>query len=259
MPEEHSIANAGPVAVAPQLLEAGHLDLALGELDRLARARQRVRPLAADLDRRVRRRALADPPGRQHERLGAASGRARARPRGRRWSTSTPAGRPSRSASAAPSGSAARASRARRARAAARSRTGRASPRGPTLTPRPSARRTSATTSCEVTPGRLVDQEDAVDRVSRAARRARARRNSTSSANSRSVEKPAARRWPPPPSARAIARDVDAVVGRAQRDLARGRAVRAGRARARRRRCPRPSAGGRRRPRSSSRRRRSCA
>ena len=53
MPDEHSIAKRRAVVLAPQLLEAGDLDLALGQLDGLPRPRQRVRALAADLDRAV--------------------------------------------------------------------------------------------------------------------------------------------------------------------------------------------------------------
>ena len=50
-----------------RLLEAVDLDLALGQLDLLARARQRVGPPPSDLHRRVRRRALAHAPRRQLE------------------------------------------------------------------------------------------------------------------------------------------------------------------------------------------------
>ena len=59
-----------PLAVAPELLEPRHLDLALGDLDRLARACQRVGALPADAHRGVGRRPLAEPPGRERERLG---------------------------------------------------------------------------------------------------------------------------------------------------------------------------------------------
>ena len=95
---------------------------------------------AADLDRRVRRRALAQDAGRQAQRLGRHAPRARARRRGRRSSTSTPAARPSRRTS----GSAIRKRWMRvaapdAARAAARSRTGPACPAWPTFTPLPSA------------------------------------------------------------------------------------------------------------------------
>ena len=65
MPDEHSIANAARLVLAPQQLEARDLDLALGDLDVLARAGQRVRALAADLDRAVGRRALRDAARRQ--------------------------------------------------------------------------------------------------------------------------------------------------------------------------------------------------
>ena len=190
------------LAVAPELLEARHLDLALGHLDDLTGARQRVGALAADLDRRVGRRALRDATRRQLQRLLGHVARARSRPPGRRWSTCSPAARRSRSASAAPSGSAGRACRGRRARAAGRSRTGPACPAWPTFTPLPSRRRTFATTSCDVTPAGL--STSSTPSTSELRRRAARGRTFTSSGNSRSVEKPAARRWPPPPSARAI-------------------------------------------------------
>ena len=153
--------NAAPLAVAPALVEAVDLDLALGQLDASPGARQRVGAPAADLDRRVGRRALAHaarraasgrPPGTRPVcgdlALGIAGGRDRAEPRGR----------PRRSW-AAPSGSAGRAWRGRPAPAAGRWRTDRACPAWPTFGPAarctPSARRIRATTSCEVIPAGL--------------------------------------------------------------------------------------------------------
>ncbi len=57
------------LVVARELLEAGDLDLALGDLDDLAGAGAGVGALAVDLDRGVDRRALGDAAGRQRERL----------------------------------------------------------------------------------------------------------------------------------------------------------------------------------------------
>ena len=147
--------------------------------------------------------------------LGVAGGR---RPR--------PAARRSRSAWAAPSGSAARASRARPARAAARWRTGRACRRGRPSTPRPSAPPHAARRRrARSIPAGLSYEEDAVGDGGRGSsqllRRPRRAGTRPARASPASVEKPAAWRWPPPPWARAIARDVDAVVGGAQRHLAR--------------------------------------
>src|SRR4051794_29542893 len=58
-----------PVLLAAGELEARDLDLALGQLDRLARAGQRVGAPPRHLDRRVGGRALADAAGRQPEGL----------------------------------------------------------------------------------------------------------------------------------------------------------------------------------------------
>ena len=119
------------VAVAPAAPRSGRRDLALGDLDRLPRARQRVRAPPADLDRAVGRRALADQPGGQHERPRRHARRSRsARPRGRRWSRSTPAARPSHRPWVAPSGSAGSAWHDRSGRSAARSQTDPACRRG---------------------------------------------------------------------------------------------------------------------------------
>ena len=118
----------------------------------------------------------------------------------------------------------------RRARAAAPSRTGRACRRAPCARP-PSARRTAATTSCEVIPAGLsisstpsiIDHRKMAPsraesprrsgerrrRRVRRSRRAAARRSPGAGTRSAPraasvVEKPAARRCPPPPCARAI-------------------------------------------------------
>ena len=218
------------------------------------RACQRVGALAADLDRRVGRRALAEParrerraarrrPARRDLALGVAGRRA-----------SSPAARRSRSAWAAPSGSAAR-----------------ASPRPTSTSSRPGGERVErarvphlhalrragaahrATTSCDVTPAGLSTSR--TPSASQAARRAAPRRN-CHELGEVEVGGEAGRAAVPAAALRAgDLRHVDAVVGRPQRHLAQRRSPsRAGRARARRPRCPRPSAGGRRRPRSSSRR-----
>ena len=70
MPDAALDHEAGAVLLAPGELEARDLDLALGQLDLLPRAGERVGAAAADLDRRVGVRALAQDPGRQRQRLG---------------------------------------------------------------------------------------------------------------------------------------------------------------------------------------------
>src|SRR4051812_48268961 len=60
----------GTVALAPELLEAADLDLALGDHHGLPRPRQRVCALAADPDPAVGRRALSHPSGGQLGRVG---------------------------------------------------------------------------------------------------------------------------------------------------------------------------------------------
>jgi len=67
--DEQSDGEGRARAVAFEHLEAGDGDLALGELDGLAAAREAVGPLAADLHRAERRRALGDRAGGQQERL----------------------------------------------------------------------------------------------------------------------------------------------------------------------------------------------
>ena len=132
-----------------------------GICDALAAPRALVGALAADLHRRVRRRALAHLAGRQLRRVGRQPpGLRRSRPRGRRCSRWRRGGRPSRSAWAAPSASAGISSPGRRARAAARWRTGRACRRGPSRTP---AERAAHARDDVVRghPGGLVDQQDA--------------------------------------------------------------------------------------------------
>ena len=65
VPDEHSISYSAPVGVAVELLEAMDGHDPLGHLERLATAGSFVSALAADLDRRVGRRALPDLTGRQ--------------------------------------------------------------------------------------------------------------------------------------------------------------------------------------------------
>ena len=99
-------------------------------------------------------------------------------------------------------------------------------PACPTFTPRPSRRRIAATTSWDVTPAGLSARRTPSASGRTELREATcARRNSTSSANSRSVENPAARRWPPPPPARAIADTSTRSSVARRRDLAGRRAV----------------------------------
>ena len=195
------------------------------------RARQRVGAPAADLDRAVGRRALAD------ARRSAARAASRRHAAGVRDLALGVAGRrgPRRAARrsrrpwAAPSGSAA----TRVARPSSTSSSpvanGSSVPAWPTLTPRGSARRTAGDDVVRRRPGRLVDEQDAVHRIAPAlGRGGRPSCAATCVAQERdelvvasSVEKPAAWRWPPPPPRAGDRRDVDAAVGRAQRDLAR--------------------------------------
>ena len=94
MPQEHSITNVARPSSRHSQVEARDRHLALGDLDLLPRPGERVGALAADLDRRVGGRALADDAGRQHAAraasrprldlaLGVAGGRREAQPRDR--------------------------------------------------------------------------------------------------------------------------------------------------------------------------------
>ena len=122
-------------------------------------ARLLVERLAAHLHRRVGGRAL-------HERRRSGSpaarrapGRsARARRRGRRCPSASPAAPPRGRSWAAPAGSAARGWRGRPAPAAGRWRTGRACRRGPPSSPSAAPGAPAATTSCEVTPAGLSNR-----------------------------------------------------------------------------------------------------
>src|SRR5918994_3269830 len=197
--------QAGAVVLAPELLEAGHGHLALGGLHDLAAARLRVRALAADLDRAVGGRALADRAGRQRERLGrhpplgqlalgVPGGRRPAQPRDglvalrQRHQEALHARGAAHEHEQQP-----RRERVQRARVADL-RAGWAG-------------QPPADVGDDVVrgdPGRLVDEQHAVGRRAQSWRAGSVRRTSTSSGKPRSVEKPAARRCPPPPSERAI-------------------------------------------------------
>ena len=230
---DRDAAQIRAVGVAEGLDQRAHvgagraLDLVVGELVARPKAARRGGP---------RRRGAASPPFRRGgpccrgarrrpapRRSSAPAGArsrsaARARPgsrrsrsarrRGRRCSSASRAAQwPGRS-SAARRGSAAAASPGRAGSAAGRWRRGRACRRARPCTPR--SRRTAATTSCEVTPAGLSKRSTAPPASPRAISApswatSSSQRKSMSSSISRSVEKPAARLWPPPPCLRAIA------------------------------------------------------
>ena len=191
--------------------------LALGELDGLARARHRVGPAAADLDRAVGRRPLrdrADEPG--ECRLDRLAGRRRtrrpgsARPRGRRsWTRrrSRPwRGRPC----GRRGGTRRRAWRGRGRPAARRTRTDRACRRGRRASS-PASRRTRATMSCDVGPaGLATTRMPSSPGPGESAPRSATERGDEpgrlgedggrASSSGRSIVAPAARAWPPPPN-----------------------------------------------------------
>ena len=101
-------------------------------------------------------------------------------------------------------------------------------PACPTFVPRGSERRTSATTSCEVTPAGFARRSTPSMGVAQAAgscSRTWPRSWSTSSGYGTAVEKPAACGWPPPPNSRAMPRHVHRAVGGAQAHLAHPLAV----------------------------------
>ena len=160
--------------------------------------------------------ATRDPPGLGQLAVGVAGARAPAEPR-RRQVGLRQAGEEALQ----------RGSPGRAGRAAGRWRRGRGCRRGPPCSPR--SRRTSATMSCEVIPAGLSQSSTAPSPApgirDRAGRRPRRRGTSTSSSSSRSVEKPAARLWPPPPVAAGDRRDVDVALAGAQADLAGGAAA----------------------------------
>ena len=159
------MANAAAIAVAPQLVEAGRPSpRARRSSTVLPGPRELVGAPAADLDRRVGGRHLADRP------VGRCSGSAgvrpvrRSRPPGRPWSTPARAGPPSRRSSEpirkrcdarGPADAARAAVPSRRGRACRR---GRPSPRGPSR-----ARDAAATTSCEVIPAGLSTRTQPVE------------------------------------------------------------------------------------------------
>ena len=178
----------------------------------------------------------------------SSSARARARSRSSSPVAVAGVGRPAQArdrrgrSSAAPSGSAARAWPGPTSTSSSPVANGSSVPRGRPSRPRGSSRRTRATTSWEVTPGRLGVEDHArrgampcLVRQSCAATCARIR--STSSSSGSSVETPAAWRCPPPPSSRAISDTSTRAVRGAQAHLA--QAAR-GRRRAARARAPPP-------------------
>ena len=209
--------NCGAVLLAPLLLEAVDVDLALGHLELLAVARALVGLAALHADGRVDRRALDDAPGGQRhvERrdapgvrdlaLGVAGGRDRAQPRdgdvllGQRHEEALHAPRAADEDEQQPGGE-----RVQRARVAGLAHAEQP-PRGERQVVRG-------------LPRGLVDEDEAVH-LTAARRPARAGRRRGPSSDI-SVAKPAAWRCPPPPPARAMTETSTLAVGGAQRDLA---------------------------------------
>ena len=140
------------LALAPALLEAVDGDDALRHLEALAAPRALVGALAPHLDGGVDRRPLAHLARAGARGSAAACDRcARSRPRGRPSSIALRAARSPRSAWAAPSASTAQRVAVPTSKSRSPLANGSSVPAWPVLTP-PSARRTAATTSCEVMP-----------------------------------------------------------------------------------------------------------
>ena len=178
-------------------------------LDALAAMRPLVETLAVDLDRRGHRHLLRDACRRTAAARHAASssvGAHRRRRRARRCRSPVSISAPKAIAHAYSLG---RSTKKRASLVALPTRTmsrpvanGSSVPAWPTfLTSGRSARRTRATTSCEVQPLGLVDQEDAVEKRFASSVLSHA---ATSSGVATTV-RPAASRWPPPPRSAATA------------------------------------------------------